>query len=182
MCIRDRLELGEKVLKGLLDYERQRSSANGSPRRIVKAAATLYDFIDESIWLDMLKARNNRTQMYNATAARRFADEILQQYIPEFQRLEMCIRDRDIMSVAKLYVDLDTSLITDESVLEIANAVTADMQTTGYQTLEDLGTAAWNAGKKEEAMEYYKKSLEINPENPSATYPVSYTHLLRHYR
>ena len=79
-------------------------------------------------------------------------------------------RNEDIMSVAKLYVDLDTSLITDEGVLEIANAVTADMQTTGYQTLEDLGTAAWNAGKKEEAMEYYKKSLEINPENPSATY------------
>lgn len=79
-------------------------------------------------------------------------------------------RSEDIMSVAKLYVDLDTSLITDEGVLEIANAVTADMQTTGYQTLEDLGTAAWNAGKKEEAMEYYKKSLEINPENPSATY------------
>ena len=79
----------------------------------------------------------------------------------------MCIRDRyqimigilqayrneDIMSVAKLYVDLDTSLITDQSVLEIANAVTADMQTTGYQTLEDLGTAAWNSGQKEQAME-----------------------------
>ena len=79
-------------------------------------------------------------------------------------------RNEDIMSVAKLYVDLDTSLITDQSVLEIANAVTADMQTTGYQTLEDLGTAAWNSGQKEQAMEYYQKSLEINPDNPSATY------------
>lgn len=88
------LELGEKVLKGLLDYEGQRSSANGSPRRRVKAAVTLYDFIDESIWLDMLKARNNRTQMYDTTEARRFADEILQQYIPEFQRLESGILNR----------------------------------------------------------------------------------------
>ena len=51
-------------------------------------------------------------------------------------------RNEDIMSVAKLYVDLDPSLIVDESVLEIANAVAADMQTQGYQTLEDLGTAA----------------------------------------
>lgn len=76
----------------------------------------------------------------------------------------------DIVSVAKLYVNLDTSLITDESVLEIAETVTADMQSRGYQTLEDLGTSAWNSGQEEEAIAYYQKSLEIKPDNPSATY------------
>ena len=57
-------------------------------------------------------------------------------------------RNEDIMSVAKLYVDLDTSLITDEGVLEIANAVTADMQTTGYQTLEGSGNCSMECRKK----------------------------------
>ncbi|MFR1831957.1 MAG: tetratricopeptide repeat protein [Lachnospiraceae bacterium] len=95
--------------------------------------------------------------------------QVLKQYQTMIGILQ-AYRNEDIMSVAKLYVDLDPSLIVDESVLEIANAVAADMQTKGYQTLEDLGTAAWNSGQKDQAMEYYQKSLEINPNNPSATY------------
>ena len=79
-------------------------------------------------------------------------------------------RSDDILSVARLYVNLDTSLIEDESVLAIADAVRTDMETSGYQTLEDLGTTAWNGGRPEEAMEYYQKSLEVQPNNPSATY------------
>lgn len=79
-------------------------------------------------------------------------------------------RSNDILSVARLYVDLDTSLITDESILAIADAVKTDMETNGYQLLENLGTQAWNAGRQDEAAEYYQKSLEVQPNNPSATY------------
>ena len=54
-------ELSWKVLKELLRYEGKRAAASGSPREILKAAYELYDFIDEDIWLEMLKSRNDMT-------------------------------------------------------------------------------------------------------------------------
>ena len=81
-------ELGWKVLKELLSYEGQSISASGSPKMILKTAFTIYDFIDEDIWLGMLKSRNDMTHIYDALAARRLVDMILKQYIPEFQKME----------------------------------------------------------------------------------------------
>ena len=74
-------ELGWKVLKELLNYEGQSISASGSPKMILKTAFTIYDFIDENVWLEMLRARN-------ALAARRLVDAVLQRYIPEFQKMK----------------------------------------------------------------------------------------------
>lgn len=79
-------------------------------------------------------------------------------------------QNEDILTVAQLYVGLDPSLIVDENVLAVVNAVKADMESSGYQVLEELGTTAWNAGQKDEAIAYYQKSLEVQPNNPSATY------------
>ncbi|MDO5350400.1 MAG: tetratricopeptide repeat protein [Lachnospiraceae bacterium] len=79
-------------------------------------------------------------------------------------------RSDDLMTIAQLYTTLDASLITDSSVLEIVNAITQDMTTNGYQTLEDLGTASWNGGNLEGAVPYYEKSLEVKPDNTAAMY------------
>ncbi len=84
-------ELGWKVLKELLSYEGQSISASGSPKMILKTAFTIYDFIDEDVWLEMLKARNDMTHIYDALAARRLVKIILQKYIPEFQKMEQGI-------------------------------------------------------------------------------------------
>ena len=54
-------ELGWKVLKELLSYEGQAISATGSPKMILKTAFTIFDFMDEDIWLGMLKNRNDLT-------------------------------------------------------------------------------------------------------------------------
>ena len=51
-------ELGWKLLKRLLAYEGEAVAGTGSPRDIVKAAAALYDFMDEDAWLSMLRDRN----------------------------------------------------------------------------------------------------------------------------
>ena len=51
-------ELGWKVLKELLRYEGANQAATGSPREIIKTAYAYYDFIDESVWLGMLRDRN----------------------------------------------------------------------------------------------------------------------------
>ena len=81
-------ELGWKVLKELLSYEGQSAAATGSPRMILKTAFTIYDFIDEDLWLGMLKNRNDLTHIYDAAAARRLVDVILKEYIPAFIKMQ----------------------------------------------------------------------------------------------
>lgn len=44
-------ELSWKVLKELLRYEGKSQANTGSPREILKAAYTVYDFMEEETWL-----------------------------------------------------------------------------------------------------------------------------------
>ena len=81
-------ELGWKLLKELLAYEGRAAAASGSPRSIIKAAYTIYDFMDEEIWLDMLRARNDLTHIYNEEAARELTNCILERYLAAFEKLQ----------------------------------------------------------------------------------------------
>lgn len=81
-------ELGWKVLKELLKYEGKNVANTGSPREILKAAYTIYDFIDEGIWLSMLKSRNDMTHIYDGNAAKELVHTILTLYIPAFLRMK----------------------------------------------------------------------------------------------
>lgn len=81
-------ELSWKLLKELLRYEGNPISSTGSPREILKAAYCCYDFIDEALWLSMLKARNDLTHIYDSNAAKRFVFTILNSYIPAFAQLK----------------------------------------------------------------------------------------------
>lgn len=81
-------ELGWKVLKELLKYEGRREANTGSPREIIKTAYSVYDFMDEEIWLSMLKSRNDMTHIYNGNAAKELVKVILENYIPEFLKLQ----------------------------------------------------------------------------------------------
>ena len=87
-------EFSWKVLKELLQYEGKRAAASGSPREILKAAYELYDFIDEDIWLEMLKSRNDMTHIYDGEAAKRLVNSILHRYIPEYIKLRDRILDK----------------------------------------------------------------------------------------
>ena len=81
-------ELGWKLLKWVLSYEGDARAASGSPREIIKAAYGYFDFLDEEIWLSMLRDRNNTTHVYDGKAASRLVESIIHQYIPEFERLQ----------------------------------------------------------------------------------------------
>lgn len=81
-------ELGWKVLKELLQYEGRSEARSGSPREILKAAFQVYDFVDEDVWIAMLRDRNNMSHIYDGNAARRLALTIIDTYIPAFQRME----------------------------------------------------------------------------------------------
>lgn len=86
-------ELGWKVLKELMRYEGKVVGATGSPREIIKAAYSCYDFMEEEIWLSMLKDRNDLSHIYDEERAKELLDRILKEYIPEFQRLFMGLQD-----------------------------------------------------------------------------------------
>ena len=77
-------ELAWKVLKELLRYEGNSIANTGSPREIIKAAYTIYEFIDEKTWLSMLKERNDMTHIYDGNAAKELVEKILNDYIPTF--------------------------------------------------------------------------------------------------
>ena len=81
-------ELGWKVLKDLMRYEGRSIANTGSPREIIKAAYSVYDFIDEDVWLSMLRARNDMPHIYDKNAAKETVNKILNEYIPAFIKLK----------------------------------------------------------------------------------------------
>lgn len=81
-------ELGWKLLKRLLAYEGAPVAATGSPRDVVKAAAAIYDFMDEDVWLSMLRDRNKTMHIYDAAEAAGLLKATLERYLPEFERLQ----------------------------------------------------------------------------------------------
>lgn len=80
-------ELGWKVLKRLLKYEGQMDAVSGSPRTIIRSAYSVYDFLDEEIWLRMLNARNDNSHIYDAAMAQNLVEDIINDYIPEFVKM-----------------------------------------------------------------------------------------------
>lgn len=80
-------ELSWKLLKEFMRYEGKSIAATGSPREIIKAAYACYGFMDENIWLSMLKSRNDMAHIYDGEKAEALLHRILEEYIPEFQRM-----------------------------------------------------------------------------------------------
>lgn len=87
-------ELAWKVLKELLRYEGSNVANTGSPREIIKAAYAVYEFIDERIWLSMLKDRNNMTHIYDGNEAKELVKRILDTYLPAFSLMKKSIESR----------------------------------------------------------------------------------------
>ncbi len=81
-------ELGWKVMKALLVYEGDSVGNTGSPREVIKEAYRFLKFMDEEIWLRMLRERNDTTHIYNGEAAKELVQKILNAYIGEFERLQ----------------------------------------------------------------------------------------------
>ena len=87
-------ELGWKLLKELLAYEGDAAATTGSPRDVIKAAYRCYDFMDEDIWLEMLRSCNETAHIYDSTATKRLVETIISVYIPEFVRLQEGLEER----------------------------------------------------------------------------------------
>ena len=81
-------ELSWKLLKKALEYEGVIETSIGSPRQVIKASYSVYDFIDEALWLDMLDDRNSAERIYDSEMAARVVEKILATYIPAFAELQ----------------------------------------------------------------------------------------------
>lgn len=87
-------ELAWKVLKELLRYEGNHIANTGSPREIIKASYAVYEFIDEKVWLSMLKERNDMTHIYDGNEAKELVGKIIHEYIPTFCLMQEEIENR----------------------------------------------------------------------------------------
>lgn len=87
-------ELGWKLMKELLQYEGHSAGMTGSPREIIKAAYRCYDFMEEDVWLSMLRDRNDTSHIYDGEAAKRLLVRILAEYIPTFEIFLQAIENR----------------------------------------------------------------------------------------
>ena len=87
-------ELAWKVLKELLRYEGSSVANTGSPREIIKASYAVYEFIDEKVWISMLKERNDMTHIYDGNAAKELVVKIIKDYIPTFCLMQEEIEKR----------------------------------------------------------------------------------------
>lgn len=87
-------ELGWKVLKELLNYEGDSRGVSGSPREIIKAAYYYFDFIEEEVWLGMLKDRNDCTHIYNKDMAEALVHKIIDLYIPAYNKMDKAVVEK----------------------------------------------------------------------------------------
>ena len=79
-------------------------------------------------------------------------------------------RNNDLTGAVTLYPGFNPSIFTDEKVLAIANGIKQDIETNGYQTLEDLAYTMWSAGRMDDALNYYNTCLTIRPDNPNVLF------------
>ena len=70
----------------------------------------------------------------------------------------------DILAAAEAYTKLDQSSITDSSLQNMLNTVKSQMEGNVYLRSQEMGTAAWNAGKTDEALQYFTWSVKIRRE------------------
>lgn len=70
----------------------------------------------------------------------------------------------DILAAAEAYTKLNQSSITDSSLQNMLNTVKSQMEGNVYLRLQEMGTAAWNAGKTDEALQYFTWSVKIRRE------------------
>lgn len=81
-------ELSWKVLKEMLLYEGSGLGKTGSPREIIKESYKIFDFLEEDVFLHMLKDRNDTSHIYDGKMARGLVERILKEYIPVFIHLQ----------------------------------------------------------------------------------------------
>ena len=93
-------ELSWKALREVLLIHGVSKAATGSPREIIKAGYEFHFISDETVWLEMLKRRNQTIHIYDENIAVELVNLVFDKYLPEFVNLrdELDNRQREIIS------------------------------------------------------------------------------------
>ncbi|MCI8512924.1 MAG: hypothetical protein HFE83_13200 [Lachnospiraceae bacterium] len=100
------------------------------------------------------------------------SDSTLSQY-QTLVRILDAYRGNDFQTAVQLYIDMDPSRITDESMADILNRLKADMDANAPAVLESLAASATAAGNADLALHYYEKYMEMNDRNPQIIYNMA---------
>ena len=76
----------------------------------------------------------------------------------------------NILEAINRYVNLDKTNITDDNLLVLLNSSRTKVEGIGAEKICEMGTQEWNGGNKERAVELYKLSLNIDPDNPETMF------------
>ncbi len=109
------------------------------------------------------EAENKLDTMLNSN------DSVVNQY-SKLVKILQAYRNNNMTEAVTYYEGFDPTVFTDETVLSIANGIKQDIETNGYQTLEDLAYTMWSAGRMNEALADYQTCLAIRPANPKVIF------------
>lgn len=141
--------------KEIIQYNEQLNQKNGE---ISKLNGDMEQYIS-----DKNEAEERLNSLLNSN------DSVENQYAILVKMQDAYQNDR-LTEAVSLYAGFNPSLFTDEAVLSIANGLKEDIETNGYQTMEDLAYTMWSAGRMSEALTYYQTCLNIRPDNPKVLY------------
>ena len=133
----------------LIAYTEKLDAANQKLSNVEEEKSKLQKSYDEA------KANLDRYENQNAS------------FMAQYQSLvniNNALSTGDILAAAEAYTKLDQSSITDSSLQNMLNTVKSQMEGNVYLRLQEMGTAAWNAGKTDEALQYFTWSVKIRRE------------------
>ncbi|MEG0368689.1 MAG: hypothetical protein RR593_01665, partial [Hungatella sp.] len=96
--------------------------------------------------------------------------------LAQYQRLIGILqanKNADPQTAVLLYADLNPSVIRDEATKAVIAQIKTEMEANGYPLLADLGDKAREAGKPDDALLYYQKSLNIKADNPQVIFNMA---------
>ena len=82
-------------------------------------------------------------------------------------------RQENFQEAVKLYIDMDTSKITDEGMVEILAEIETDMAANAPAVLETLAGESNAAGDYELALKYYEEYMEFDDRNPQIIFNMA---------
>ena len=82
-------------------------------------------------------------------------------------------RKEDFQSAVKLYIDMDTTKITDENMLNILTEIETDMAANAPAVLETLAAESIAAGDYDQALRYYEEYMEFDDRNPQIIFNMA---------
>lgn len=100
------------------------------------------------------------------------SDSTLVQYQTLVEILQ-AYRREDFETAVKQYIELDTTKITNENMLNILSEIESDMAANAPAVLEKLAIQSTEAGDAEQALRYYEEYMKFNDRNPQIIFNMA---------